>query len=117
MFLYLLILAIALFSALGYYVVSSEHGAGKDGKWYPEYANELTGKDVRIIPDNDIVGQQFVIDTIIPSIMPCVKSLKVYDLQNICPSLPEGGDISDIIAEYGQEQTTGTFIRDQIKGI
>ena len=92
-------------SLLGFYVVSGEHGAGSNGKWFNEYGNELTGKDVRIIPDNDIVGMQFVFDSIIPSLLSCVKSIKVFDLTNVCPTLCDKGDISDIITEYGKEQT------------
>ena len=92
-------------SALGYYVVSGEYGAGKDGKWFDEYSKELTGKNVRIIPDNDIVGRQFVDDSIAPSLAPYVKSLKIYDLTDICPNLPEKGDISDIITQYGADET------------
>ncbi len=92
-------------SALGLYVVSGEHGAGKDGKWYNEYSDELSGKDIRIIPDNDIVGIQFVYDSIVPSLSSLVRSLKVFDLTDICPSLADKGDISDILQEYGEEQT------------
>lgn len=92
-------------SSLGFFVVSGEHGAGKNGKWLDEYGKELNGKDVRIIPDNDLVGTQFMYDSVVPSLAPFVKSLKVFDLTNVCPNLPEKGDISDIIEQYGAEKT------------
>ncbi len=98
-------------SALGYHVVSSEHGASQSGgKWYKEYSDELFGKDIRIIPDNDSIGNQFVIDSIVPALMPVAKSIKVLCLSDVCPTLPEKGDISDIINQYGQEQTQ-VFLR------
>lgn len=93
-------------SALGFCVVSGEHGAGTgEGKWYSEYNTELTGKDVRIIPDNDSVGTQYIYDTVVPAIALLVRSLKVYDLTDINPNLPEKGDISDVIKEHGAEKT------------
>ena len=92
-------------SALGFFVVSGEHGAGKNRKWFQEYNKELSGKTVRIIPDNDSIGVQFMFDSVAPSLVPFAKSLKVYDLSSVCPNLAEKGDISDIITEYGTEQT------------
>ena len=91
-------------SSLGFYVVSGEHGAEKNGKWYAEYCEQLNGKDIRIIPDNDVVGIQFVYDSVIPSIVSVVKSLKVFDLTNVYPSLPIKGDISDLIEQEGSDQ-------------
>ena len=91
-------------SELGYYVVSGEYGAGKDGKWFREYSEELTGKNVRIIPDNDVIGKQFVCDSVAPSLLPYVKSIKIFDLSDVFPNLAEKGDISDVIAEYGAEE-------------
>ena len=93
------------FAKFGFFVVSGEYGAGKKGKWFAEYSEALTGKDVRIIPDNDPIGIQFVYDSVAPSVAQYAKSVKVFDLSVVCPNLPEKADISDIIQKYGEDQT------------
>lgn len=89
---------------LGLYAVSSEHGAGKKTKWYPEYNEELSGKDVVMLPDNDDVGHDYM-DAVAIEISTIAKSVKVLDLTRIVQDLPEKGDVSDVIQRLGPEAT------------
>lgn len=91
-------------SQLGLYCVSAEDGAGKESKWYDEYTQELTGKDVVLIPDNDVAGRQFDKDIAV-KIAHVTKSLKVVDLRKLWAELPNKGDISDMIVHYGTGRT------------
>lgn len=92
-------------SQLGLYAVSSENGAGTGGKkWYTEYTEELTGKNCVLLPDNDDVGREFM-QYVAAQIAKKAHSVKVLNLLDIWQELPEKGDISDIIAHFGEEKT------------
>ena len=90
-------------ASVGLYCVSAEDGAGGKTKWHDSYTQELTGKDVVIIPDNDDVGRQFAED-IAARINPVTKSLKVVDIRKIWTELPKKGDVSDLIQHYGNDR-------------
>ena len=47
---------------LGYDAVSGEDGAGP-GKWRTEYTEQLRGKSVTILQDNDAVGKSYAQET------------------------------------------------------
>ena len=74
----------------------SPDGAGASSKFKPELVQWFAGKSVFIIPDNDEAGKAFAQDEarILASV---AKSVKILDLLNICPKLPEHGDITDVI--------------------
>ena len=92
-------------SKLGFCCVSSENGAGTSGKkWFDEYTTELTGKDCVLFPDNDTTGQEFM-QFVAAQISGKAKSVKVLNLLELWQALPEKGDISDIIAHFGAEET------------
>ena len=92
-------------SKLGLFCVSAEDGAGKSTKWHDSYTDELKGKDVVLIPDNDSIGRQFCED-IAARISPVTNSLRVIDLRKLWSELPEKGDVSDLILYYGDDRVT-----------
>lgn len=59
-------------------------------KWRPEYNEALRGKDVVLIPDNDLEGKEHMTQVGI-SLNGSVNSLKWLEL----PNLPSKGDVSD----------------------
>ena len=63
--------------------------------WKPEYNESLKGKDVVLIPDNDIPGREHIAK-IGTSLKGMVKSLKLLEL----PDLPSKGDVSDFIGIF-----------------
>lgn len=60
------------------------------GKWRDSYAEQLSGRDVTIIPDNDNPGRAHA-ETIARSLVAHSCRVKVVRL----PNLPEKGDLSD----------------------
>ena len=95
----------------GLTAVSVENGASnsKSGKkWLPEYTEQLTGKSVYIIGDNDKAGQNFV------QIEGCelnghAAAVYVADLIKVWPECPEKGDISDLIKAFANEKSKELF--------
>ena len=87
---------------LGYDAVSGEDGAGP-GKWRKEYTEPLKGRPVVIFQDNDQVGRDYAQETAsaLSKVCPMVK---VLDLKQAWPKLPEKGDVSDLIAQFGPEK-------------
>lgn len=85
--------------ALGLDVVSGEDGAGP-GKWRPEYTAQLKGRDAHIIQDNDSVGKDYAQETAAALHGVC-KSVRVLDLSEVWPEIPEHGDVSDLIQHFG----------------
>lgn len=87
---------------LGYDAASAEDGAGK-GKWREEYTDQLAGREVYILWDNDKVGRDFAQETAC-ALHGVAKSVKMLDIPTVWPDMPEHGDISDLIAEFGDEE-------------
>lgn len=88
---------------LGCFCVSGEDGAGH-GKWLPEYTKQLQGRSALILPDNDRIGQDYA-QEIAAALTGVAKSVRVLDLSSVWPEIPEKGDISDMIATLGTDQT------------
>ena len=88
---------------LGCFCVSGEDGAGH-GKWLPEYTKQLQGRSALILPDNDRIGQDYA-QEIAAALTGVAKSVRVLDLSSVWPEIPEKGDISDMIAALGTDQT------------
>lgn len=85
----------------GIVAVCGADGAGP-GKWKPEYTEQLRGKHVAIIQDNDDVGKVFAIEEA-TALNGVAASVRVLDLTTIWPELPEHGDVSDLIARDGAQ--------------
>lgn len=83
---------------LGKAAVSPPDGAG--GKWKENYTQILKDKHVIIIADNDAPGRKFAIGTA-GILSGEAKTVKVLDLTEIWPELPEHGDTTDIIEHFG----------------
>lgn len=79
--------------------VCGADGAGP-GKWRAEYTEQLRGLHVAVIPDNDDVGKAFAIETA-NALHGVATSVRVIDLTQIWPELPEHGDTTDIISHLG----------------
>lgn len=86
---------------LGYTATSKPNGAGS--KWLTEYNDYIKDRDVVLLADNDKPGKDNV-ERDAALIWSIVKSVKVVYSENVLPGLREHGDISDIVAEIGEDQ-------------
>ena len=95
----------------GYTAVSAEDGATKgssSGKWRQEYTEQLTGKTVYILADNDEAGQNFArIEA--QALAGKVQAVYMTDLAAAWPECPEKGDVSDLIQTIGSEKAKDIF--------
>lgn len=78
---------------------------GGAGKWREGYSNRLAGADVIILPDNDgkgndYTGQNHALDVAL-KLQGVAKRVRLVDIKEACPDLPEKGDISDMVALMG----------------
>ena len=89
---------------LGWTVVSGEDGAGP-GKWRSEYTEQLRDVPVVIFQDNDDVGKAYA-QEVAAALSGVAKSVHLLDLSKIWPEIPEHGDVSDLIARFGEEQAS-----------
>lgn len=64
--------------------------SGGAGKWRPEYAAYLRGREVRIIPDNDELGRPHAGD-VAQSLATAAESIKIIELVGV----EDKGDVSD----------------------
>ena len=87
---------------LGWDAVSGADGAGP-GKWKPEYTKQLKGLSVCIFQDNDDVGKAYAQETA-AALHGVASKVCVYDLARVWPEIPEHGDVSDLIATFGEEK-------------
>ena len=74
---------------------------GAKSKWHPQYTDTLRGKNVAIIQDNDTPGKDFA-QMVAKSLHGYAKEIYVLDLAQVWPEVPEHGDVSDLIAQFGQ---------------
>ena len=98
---------------LGLTAVSGEDGAGP-GKWRKEYTEQLRGRFVCIIPDHDQIGEAYA-QEVAAALSGEAESVRVLDLTKVWPEIPEHGDVSDMIAALGPEETEkrlGQLMRD-----
>lgn len=70
--------------------------AGGAGKWGDEYAAELAGRHVVILPDNDEAGRRHA-HKVAASLHAKAASVRIVEL----PNLPAKGDVSDWLAAGG----------------
>ncbi len=81
--------------AAGLPAVCGADGAGP-GKWLPQYTKALRGKQVAVIQDNDDIGKAFAVETA-NALHGTAASVRLLDLTQIWPELPEHGDTTDIV--------------------
>lgn len=87
---------------LGYNAASGADGAGH-GKWRPEYTEQLKGLPVCIFQDNDKIGKDYAQETAV-ALHWAGSSVKVLDLARVWPEIPEHGDVSDMLLQFGEEK-------------
>lgn len=89
---------------LGWTAVSGEDGAGP-GKWRSEYTEQLRDFPVVIFQDNDDVGKAYA-QEVATALSGVAKSIHLLDLSKIWTEIPEHGDVSDLIARFGEKQAS-----------
>lgn len=87
---------------LGWDAVSGADGAGP-GKWKQEYTEQLKGLSVCIFQDNDDVGKAYAQETA-AALHGVASQVWVLDLSRVWTEIPEHGDVSDLIAKFGDEK-------------
>ena len=80
-------------------------------KWRPEYNEALKGKDIVLIPDNDLEGKGHMTQVAI-SLNGQPKSLKLIEL----PDLPSKGDVSDWIVTFDDKAEAAEKLSIMIEG-
>ncbi len=97
---------------LGHVATCNPGGAGK---WREGYSRRLQGADVIILPDNDsrekgYTGQNHALDVAL-KLQQIAKRVRLVDLKEACPDLPEKGDISDMVAIMGDMDAMDALAR------
>jgi hypothetical protein len=80
-------------AALGFVSTTNPLGAGS---WRAQYSEQLRGRNVAVLPDNDDTGRTHV-DTVTRSLLGKATSIKVINL----PGLPPKGDVVDWLGSGG----------------
>ena len=93
---------------LGCNAASGEDGAGK-GKWRPEYTAQLSGLSVAVLQDNDDIGKAYAQETA-AALYGKAKSVRVLDLSQVWPDIPEHGDVSDMVAALGADEASRRLV-------
>lgn len=84
-------------------------GAGNGSKWRDTYTPYFTGKTVYILQDNDQIGKEFA-QLEARKLFPVAKEVKVLDLRELWPELPEKGDISDVMEHMGAAESLAQLL-------
>lgn len=84
-------------------------GAGNGSKWRDSYTPYFAGKTVYILQDNDDVGKKFA-QLEAEKLFPVAKEVKVLDLRELWPELPEKGDISDVMEHMGAAESLAQLL-------
>lgn len=82
-------------TSFGLCAMCSPDGAGHD-KWKPYMSEPLRDCDVRVIQDNDTIGKAFAAE-ICTALQGIAKSVKLLDLSQLWPDIPEHGDVTDYV--------------------
>lgn len=97
-----------LHSITGKTVVSAENGAQRSNaggnKWLSEYTDQLAEKTVVILHDNDEAGRTFA-HLEADAIKTKARSVRVIDIATAWKECPEKGDVSDMVALLGKQDT------------
>lgn len=97
---------------LGHVATCNPGGAGK---WREGYSRRLAGADVIILPDNDskgndYTGQNHALDVAL-KLRNIAKRVRLVDIKEACPELPEKGDISDMVQIMGDVEAMDALAR------
>lgn len=88
--------------------VCTEHGAQKGSdpgsKWHTEYAQQLKGKYVYLLWDNDTAGREFA-QMEAQKLRETAEKVIPIDIVKLWPECPEKGDISDMAQALGDAET------------
>lgn len=95
-------------NALGYETVCLADGASS--RWLPEYTDLFREKDVYIIPDNDDPGREYAF-TVADNVFGTANKVKILNLKDIWPEIPEKADITDYRQTVEEENFYTTFAR------
>jgi len=96
-----------LYGLMGITTVCTENGASTStggGKWRQEYTQQLEGKVVYILWDNDDVGRAFA-DLEAAELQEHVEAIYMLDISQAWAECPDKGDISDMVKALGAEET------------
>lgn len=80
-------------------------------KWRSEYNEPLKGKNIVLIPDNDLEGKEHMAQ-VGTSLRDIVNSLKLIEI----PGLPSKGDVSDFIAKFDDKQEAAEKLSIMVEG-
>lgn len=96
--------------AMGYVATTNPGGASKEGgpKWTQEHYDTLRGADVYVIPDIDQVGLRDRRHLAL-KLRDYARSVRFIDLRKVSDSLPDKGDVTDLIEQLGQEAAKGVL--------
>ena len=86
---------------IGLYAASGPDGAGP-GKWKKADQEKLRGCNVYVIPDHDQVGRDYAVE-VCNSLLDVANEVKLLDLSKVWPEIPEHGDVTDMMVEFGPE--------------
>lgn len=78
------------------------NGAGFS-QWIPLYNEDLQGRDIIILTDNDEPGRKYG-DKVARNVFGIAKSVKIIPATAIWSDCPEKGDISDIAQSLGEDK-------------
>lgn len=95
--------------AQGLAATCAPNGAGGGSKWRDTYTPYFTGKTVYILQDNDQIGKEFA-QLEAEKLFPAAKEVKVLDLRELWPELPEKGDISDVMEHMGAAEALAQLL-------
>ena len=79
--------------------VSGMDGAGP-GKWREAYTEQLRGKVVYILPDNDAPGMAYAEEAAC-ALSKAAKRVTIADLSSVWPEMPEHADVTDLLEKFG----------------
>ena len=87
----------------GFTATSTPNGGGQTS-WIDLYNEDLPGRDIIVITDNDPSGENYG-KTVSRNLCKIAKSIKIVPAKSIWSDCPEKGDITDIIEALGSEKT------------
>src|SRR5262249_31641137 len=84
--------------------------AGGAGKWSPELAQYFKGRDVFIVPDNDVTGEKHAMQ-VAAALAGVAREIRIIRLPGLAPK----GDISDWIAAGGTADDLARIMHEAMK--
>ena len=82
---------------------------GQQAKWRTEYSEMLRDADVIVLPDNDAPGRAHA-EATATMLLGIAKRVRVLDLSDHWPAMPQHGDVSDWLAALHTREELDTLI-------